>query len=158
MEVVPVGSLKFKNEGVINDQKFYVTAQDILKDQGFSVMETAYIQFGGGNYHVEWVATKIIDDYMSYRINIVLEFTGLADATITKGGQQIKVRTGTISVEFNYSVLLDYLNKWTTGISKIVKPVYDKMNSEALNSRKAELEREVQDIKAKMQNNISVAV
>lgn len=155
MEVNKIGSFEIKYEGIFDDQKFYALAQDIIKGEGFSLMETSYIQFGGNNYHIEWVASKIIDDYMSYRLNISLEFTNLNDTTIVRDGKQIKARTGGVSILLIYSIILDYLNKWSTGVSKFIKPIYDKMSAETYEKRKAELEQIALDIKSKLQSNLS---
>ncbi len=155
MEVNKIGSFEIKYEGVFDDQKFYVLAQDIIKSEGFSLMETSYIQFGGANYHIEWVASKFIDDYTSYRLNIVLEFTNLNETTVMKDGKQIKAKTGGVSVNVIYSMVMDYLNKWSTGVSKFIKPIYEKMSADTIEKRKAELEQIALDIKSKLQNSLS---
>jgi hypothetical protein len=51
--------------------------------------------------------------------------------------------------------MVDYLNKWTKGVSKLVRPIYDKMNEEVLSQRKTAFESDVESIKNSIQANFN---
>ncbi|EEZ92509.1 MAG: hypothetical protein BJBARM4_0933 [Candidatus Parvarchaeum acidiphilum ARMAN-4] len=70
-----------------------------------------------------------------------------------KEGKQVKAKTGTVQVQLVADILVDYLNKWTKGVSKLVRPVYDKMNEEVTTQRKTAFESEIESIKTAIQSN-----
>ncbi|MCL5420735.1 MAG: hypothetical protein M1284_03225, partial [Candidatus Parvarchaeota archaeon] len=126
MEIIPMGSTKVQYQGVLDDQKFYNFLRDVLVSAGYAVKETNYIQFSGANYVIKWVATKVIDDYMAYRIKVNLDYRNIQETMAVKDGNQVKTKTGTVQVELVSDIMVDYLNKWTKGVSKLVRPIYDK--------------------------------
>ncbi|MBE5728341.1 hypothetical protein IHE51_00590 [Candidatus Parvarchaeota archaeon] len=155
MEIIPVGSTSFQHEGSLDDQKFYSFAKETLKKEGYNVVETSYVQFGGNNYHIEWLAQKALDDYMAYRINVVLDFSNITETSVMKEGKPIKAKTGKVIVQLVSTIILDFLNKWTGGVSKFVKPLYDRMNSETMTQRKEAFENELDNIKNTLQSSLS---
>ncbi|MCW1293950.1 MAG: hypothetical protein OH316_01215 [Candidatus Parvarchaeota archaeon] len=155
MEIIPVGSTSFQHEGSLDDQKFYIFAKESLKKEGYNVVETSYVQFGGNNYHIEWLAQKALDDYMAYRINMIIDFANITESSAMKEGKPIKAKTGKVTVQIVSSIVLDFLNRWTSGVTKLVKPLYDRMNSETLTQRKEAFENELDSIKNALQNFLS---
>ena len=153
MEVIPVGSTTIQYDGILDDQKFYNFLKDTLKGLGYNVIEGSYIQFSN-NYVIDWSATKLIDDYMAYRLTLKIDFRGIKKGAGVKEGKQVEVKTGTVKVDVTYDILLDYLDKWAHGISKLIRPVYDKMNEEVMKQRKATFEEEVQNLKNTIQSNL----
>ena len=151
MEVIPLGTTAFQYQGLLDDQQFYNFLKDTLKGYGYDLTETSYIQFAGANYVIRWDAKKVVDDYMAYRITIDLNYRGITETTAMKDGKSVKAKTGTVEVKLTSDILLDYLNKWTTGVSKFVRPVYDKMNSEVTRKRREAFENEIQNIKSVLQ-------
>jgi hypothetical protein len=154
MEVVPVGTTNIQYEGALDDQKVYDFIKDTLQGRGYKVSEDSYVQFGGKNYSIDWTAMKLVDDYMAYRLRVKLDYRGLSEAPAMKDGKQIKIKTGTVQVRIVSDVLLDYLDKWTVGISKLIRPVYDKMNQEVISQRKATFNDEIQNIKNAIQSGL----
>jgi hypothetical protein len=155
MEIIPMGSTKVQYQGVLDDQKFYNFLRDVLVSAGYAVKETNYIQFSGANYVIKWVATKVIDDYMAYRIKVNLDYRNIQETMAVKDGNQVKTKTGTVQVELVSDIMVDYLNKWTKGVSKLVRPIYDKMNEEVVTQRKAAFESDVENIKNTIQSNFN---
>lgn len=153
MEVIPVGSTTIQYDGVLDDQKFYNFLKDTLKGLGYSVTEGSYVQFSN-NYAIEWSATKLVDDYMAYRLTLKIDFRGIKKGSSVKDGKQVEVKTGTVQLRIVWDMLLDYLDKWTHGISKLIRPVYDKMNAEVMDQRKATFEEEVQNLKTTIQTTL----
>ncbi|MCL4406478.1 MAG: hypothetical protein M1573_01345 [Candidatus Parvarchaeota archaeon] len=154
MEVLPIGTKQIQYQGVLDDQKFYNFFKDTLEGLGYSVVENSYVQFGGNNFNIKWTARKVVDDYMAYRLTIIIDYLGLTDANAVSDGKPVKVKTGTVNVKMVADVLLDYMNKWTVGVSKLVRPVYDKMNQDLITQRKNSFEAEVQDIKSTLQSHL----
>ncbi len=150
MEVIPLGTTTVQYEGVMDDQRTYTFMKDTLRGLGYKVTENSYVQFGP-NYAIEWTAKRLIDDYMAYRMVIKLDYRGLTEANAMKDGKQVKVKTGTVQIKIISDVLLDYLDKWTVGISKFIRPIYDKMHSEVINQRKTAFEEEIQSLKTTLQ-------
>ncbi len=150
-----MGSTKVQYQGVLDDQKFYNFLRDVLVSAGYAVKETNYIQFSGANYVIKWVATKVIDDYMAYRIKVNLDYRNIQETMAVKDGNQVKTKTGTVQVELVSDIMVDYLNKWTKGVSKLVRPIYDKMNEEVVTQRKAAFESDVENIKNTIQSNFN---
>ncbi|MCL4398611.1 MAG: hypothetical protein M1322_00320 [Candidatus Parvarchaeota archaeon] len=155
MEIIPMGNTAVQYEGVLDDQKFYNFLRDLLVSAGYSVKETNYIQFSGANYVIKWTALKVIDDYMAYRITVNLDYRNIQETMAVKEGKQVKAKTGTVQVQLVSDILVDYLNKWTKGISKLVRPIYDKMNEEVVNQRKTAFESDVESIKTAIQSNFN---
>ncbi|MCL4361867.1 MAG: hypothetical protein QXD02_01235 [Candidatus Parvarchaeum sp.] len=155
MEIIPMGNTTVQYEGVLDDQKFYNFLRDLLVSAGYSVKETNYIQFSGANYVIKWVAMKVIDDYMAYRITVNLDYRNIQETMAVKDGKQVKAKTGTVQVQLVSDILVDYLNKWTKGVSKLVRPIYDKMNEEVVEQRKAAFESDVESIKSAIQSNFN---
>ncbi len=154
MEIVPVGTTNIQYEGVFDDQKFYNFAKDSLQSNGYKVSENKYVQFGP-NYHIEWSANKLIDDYMAYRIKFVLDYRNMTETSAMKDGKPVKVKTGTVQVTMVSDLLLDYLDKWATGISKLVRPIYDKMNAAQIDQRKRTFDNDIQNIKNTLQSHFA---
>jgi hypothetical protein len=155
MEIIPMGSTKVQYQGVLDDQKFYNFLRDVLVSAGYAVKETNYIQFSGANYVIKWVAMKVIDDYMAYRIKVNLDYRNIQETMAVKDGNQVKTKTGTVQVELVSDIMVDYLNKWTKGVSKLVRPIYDKMNEEVVTQRKTAFESDVENIKNTIQSNFN---
>jgi hypothetical protein len=152
MEVVPLGTTTVQYEGVLDEQQIYNFLKDTLQGLGYKVTETSYAQFGVTNHAIEWIASRYIDDYMCYRLTIKLDFRGITEGMAMKDGKQVKVKNGSVKILLIADILLDYLDKWTVGISKLIRPIYDKMNSEVINQRKAAFETEVQGLKTTLQS------
>ena len=150
-----MGNTTVQYEGILDDQKFYNFLRDLLVSAGYSVKETNYIQFSGANYVIKWVAMKVIDDYMAYRITVNLDYRNIQETMAVKDGKQVKAKTGTVQVQLVSDILVDYLNKWTKGVSKLVRPIYDKMNEEVVEQRKAAFESDVESIKSAIQSNFN---
>ena len=150
-----MGSTKVQYQGVLDDQKFYNFLRDVLVSAGYAVKETNYIQFSGANYVIKWVAMKVIDDYMAYRIKVNLDYRNIQETMAVKDGNQVKTKTGTVQVELVSDIMVDYLNKWTKGVSKLVRPIYDKMNEEVVTQRKTAFESDVENIKNTIQSNFN---
>ena len=155
MEILPMGNTAVQYEGVLDDQKFYNFLRNLLVSTGYSVKETNYIQFSGANYVIKWVATKVIDDYMAYRITVNLDYRNIQETMVVKEGKQVKAKTCTVQVQLVSDILIDYLNKWTKGVSKLVRPIYDKMNEEVIAQRKTSFESDIDNIKTSIQSNFS---
>ncbi len=155
MEVIPLGTTAIQHQGLLDDQAFYNFLKETLESYGYAVTETSYIQFAGANYVIKWDAKKVIDDYMAYRIAIDLNYRGITETTAMKEGKPVKAKTGTVEVKLTGDILLDYLNKWTTGVSKLIRPVYDKMNAEVTKQRKEAFENEIQSIKSALQGHFA---
>jgi hypothetical protein len=153
MEVVPVGNTVVQYEGIIDDSGSYNFIKTTLQGLGYKVAENSYAQFGGGNYAIDWTANKLVDDYMAYRLAIKLDYRGLNEGTAMKDGKQIKVKTGAVKITITAELLLDYLDKWTTGITKLIRPIYDKMNQEVIKQRKTAFEEELQNFKTTLQSH-----
>ncbi|MCL4397085.1 hypothetical protein M1494_01940 [Candidatus Parvarchaeota archaeon] len=155
MEIIPMGTTTVQYEGVLDDQKFYNFLRGLLVSAGYSVKETSYIQFSGANYVIKWIAMKVIDDYMAYRITVNLDYRNIQETMAVKDGKQVKAKTGTVQVQLVSDILVDYLNKWTKGVSKLVRPIYDKMNEEVVTQRKTAFESDVESIKSTIQSNFN---
>lgn len=150
-----MGTTTVQYEGVLDDQKFYNFLRGLLVSAGYSVKETSYIQFSGANYVIKWIAMKVIDDYMAYRITVNLDYRNIQETMAVKDGKQVKAKTGTVQVQLVSDILVDYLNKWTKGVSKLVRPIYDKMNEEVVTQRKTAFESDVESIKSTIQSNFN---
>ncbi len=155
MEIIPMGNTTVQYEGILDDQKFYNFLKDLFISAGYSVKETNYVQFSGANYVIKWIAMKVIDDYMAYRITVNLDYRNIQEIMATKDGKQVKAKTGTVQVQLVADILVDYLNKWTKGVSKLVRPLYDKMNEEVLTQRKTAFESDIESIKSSIQSNFN---
>jgi hypothetical protein len=155
MEIMPMGTTAVQYEGVLDDQKFYNFLRGLFVSAGYSVKETNYVQFSGANYVIKWIATKVIDDYMAYRISVNLDYRNIQETMAVKDGKQVKAKTGTVQVELVSDILIDYLNKWTKGVSKFVRPIYDKMNEEVVKQRKTAFESDIESIKTSIQANFN---
>ena len=150
-----MGTTAVQYEGVLDDQKFYNFLRGLFVSAGYSVKETNYVQFSGANYVIKWIATKVIDDYMAYRISVNLDYRNIQETMAVKDGKQVKAKTGTVQVELVSDILIDYLNKWTKGVSKFVRPIYDKMNEEVVKQRKTAFENDIENIKTSIQANFN---
>ncbi len=153
METISIGVTVVQYAGVMDEQNTYNFIKDTLKGLGYNVTENSYIHFGGTNYAISWTAKKLLDDYMAYRITLKLDYRGLAESTAIQGGKQVKIRTGELKVTIVADMLLDHLDKWTSGVSKFIRPVYDKMNQDVISQRKTAFENEVGDLKNTLQSH-----
>lgn len=153
MEVIPLGVTTIQYDGPLDDQKTYNFIKDTLTGLGYHVTESSYVQFSR-NYAIDWSATKLIDDYMAYRLTLKIDYRGLNEATAMKDGKQVKIKTGTVQIKISADIMLDYLDKWTVGVSKLIRPIYDKMNQEVINQRKTTFEDEVNNIKTTIQSHL----
>ncbi len=153
MEIIPLGVTVVQYQGTMDDQQTYNFVKTTLQGLGYKVAENSYIQFAGGNYAIEWTAKRMIDDYMAYRLTIKLDYRNISEAAAVKDGKQVKIKTGDLKVQIIADLVLDYLDKWTVGISKFIRPIYDKMNQEVINQRKTAFENEIQNLKTAIQSH-----
>ncbi len=153
MEIIPLGITVVQYDGIMDDQQSYNFIKTTLQGLGYKVTENSYVQFAGSNYAIEWTAKRMVDDYMAYRLTIKLDYRGINEASAMKDGKQIKIKTGGLKVTITADLILDYLDKWTVGISKFIRPIYDKMNQEVINQRKTTFENEVQNLKTAIQSH-----
>jgi hypothetical protein len=155
METIPMGTTTVQYEGVLDDQKFYNFFRDALKGLGYKAVETSFVQFAGGNYTIDWNAKRLIDDYMAYKMAIRINYRGLTESAAVQNGKQVKVKTGTVSVTIVSDIILDYMDKWTSGLPKLIRPIYDKMNQDVLTQRKTAFENDIQNLKTTLQSHFA---
>ncbi|MCL5009608.1 MAG: hypothetical protein M1433_01330 [Candidatus Parvarchaeota archaeon] len=153
METISVSTNVVQYAGVMDSQDTYNFIKDTLTGMGYRVSETSFVQFGGNNYAITWVAKKLLDDYMAYKMTIKLDYRSLSESTAIQNGKQVKVNTGELKITIISDLLLDFLDKWTSGVSKFVRPIYDKMNQDVINQRKTAFENEIGDFKSTLKSH-----
>ena len=92
MEIIPLGTTQVQYDGVLDDKKFYNFIKDTLQSSGYKVMENAFVQFAGGNYHIEWTAKKLVDDYMAFRMILHIDYRGLTETSAMQAGKPVESR------------------------------------------------------------------
>jgi uncharacterized membrane protein len=149
MDSIPAGSKSFVYTGVIDINGFLNQVKSLLSNLGYTVAETKFEQSsdkGKNNYNTEWAAEKILDDYMKFSVSIKIQIKGVSDTTLMKDNVPTTVKTGTINLSATGSLLLDYEDKWSTGIMKILRPLFDKINEEQRNERIKKLQQDIDSL------------
>ncbi len=146
MDSIPITSKTFVYTGVININNFLNQIKTLLTNLGYTVTETKFEQTsdkGKNNYNTEMIGEKLLDDYMKYSLSIKIQITNVSDTTMMKDNTPTTVKTGTINLSVSGNLVLDYEDKWSTGIMKLMRPLFDKINEEQRKDRSTRLQQEI---------------
>ncbi|MCW1292684.1 MAG: hypothetical protein QXX36_00250 [Candidatus Rehaiarchaeum fermentans] len=157
MDQLPITSKKFSYTGIIDVNGFLQVVKKNLEAKGFSVEETKFEQSGSENknYSIEWSATKQLDDYTMYSLTVKINFSDVKDATVLKNNVPTQTKIGKVDLSIDASMMLDYQEKWSAGLLKILRPLFDRMNKELIESRKKSLANSVDEIVGALKSTYS---
>ena len=121
---------KLKQIGIFNFKDYYNFMYDWLRNEGYDVVEKAYLEKVNGDskdIEVKWEATRRISDYFKYKIELKWVLLGIKDATVEKEGKKIKMNSGSLEINFTSWLLKDPEQKWENKPwAKFLRGIYDK--------------------------------
>lgn len=126
-EDVIFSGVKVVWKGIFDLETIYKKINEWLKIKKFeSIKETNYavrIKPNGKNVEINWTATRDLDKYFRYVIEISFFVIGANEVEVEHEGEKIKMDKGEIEVKFSAKVVRDYKNEWSG--KSLAKKVYE---------------------------------
>jgi hypothetical protein len=125
----------------------YKHAHDWLEWRKFDVVEKKYVEKSkpsGREMQVEWSATRDIDEYSRFEIDVEWEMYGINDVKMKHEGKEAKLQTGNVVIRISAILVMDYDAKWETSrFHKFLQAFFEKyLYTGTIESLKGELWRE----------------
>ena len=121
---------KVKYNGLFDFKETYQFIYRYLMEEGYDVEEQKYIEEVGSDakkVEINWVATKKISDYFKNEIKLAWRIIGMKSVEVDKGGQKIKMNTGTIEIKVTGNLIKDWEGTWENNSTmKFLRGIYDK--------------------------------
>ena len=105
---VPIGTIRF--HGVVDLQGLWQTMRNWLTQHQYIFFEKAFKVKAypeGLKKELEWTASKEIDEYYKYTINIFMVAFNIMDVEVVHGGEKKKLTSCRLLIEINGVVELD---------------------------------------------------
>jgi len=108
-------SEKITLEAIFDLKELYKHAHDWLEWRKYDIEEKKYkekVKPNGKELEIEWIATRDIDEYTQFQIQVKWQIFGLVDVEVQKEGGKIKMNKGEVNIEITASLVLDWQDKW----------------------------------------------
>lgn len=128
-DVILKEKIKYSGYGKFSDAYSY--AHDLLKGDGFGVIEEQYTEKVKGNskdVEVSWKASKQITDYFKMELDIKWRVLGLESVEVEVDGKKKKMdKFMDLGIEIKGTLVMDYKNEWNkSATTKFFKDIYNK--------------------------------
>ena len=141
-QVDKILKLKITRNGPISFEEFYLFLKGWVKKQNYSLKEKNYSDTFDKNKkttNIGWEASKDIDDYNKFIINIKLS---LKDYTTHKKDDKT-IMKGALTLDIDSQIKTDYEDKWTKGpFNVFLRSIYDKFITR---TERQKLEKEIEE-------------
>lgn len=121
---------KLKQKGYWNYVDLYNFCFDWLKDEGYKVKETEYVEKVSGfgkEILLKWEAHKKVTDYFKQVIYVDWHILGMKDAEVEQDGKKISTNKGEIAITVRAELERDYEERWEDKkFWKFLRGVYEK--------------------------------
>jgi hypothetical protein len=133
MESIKVSqTTKARYVGPFEGSRWYRTLWDDIELMGYRVRETAYKEKNtqdGKEVYIWWECMKPAapgESYSQFFITVAVVLLAFKSIKVQKDGKEIKMDYGDMEMNFAASLNLDYKDKWTKGISRYLRWIYDR--------------------------------
>ena len=118
-------------EGIFDLKELYKHVHDWLEWRGYDLEEKEFshkVKAGGIDYAIQWIATREIDEYSQFEIQIKYEAFALNKVEVQKNGAKITMDKGEVDIYVSASVVLDWQGRWEEKAIylKFLKAFYEK--------------------------------
>jgi len=121
---------KVKHVGLFDFKETYQFLYRWFIDEGYDVEEQKYIEEVTGDskkIEIIWVNTKKISDYFKNEVKLGWRVIGMKTIEVDRGGQKVKINTGSIEIKFTGNLIKDWEGTWENNpMMKFLRGVYDK--------------------------------
>ncbi len=123
---------KLKKATIFDMKELYQRLFRWFETMGYSFYEREYREIAeqGGSKHLEirWIATKEIDNYMRFGIEMEFLILGLSKVEIERGGVKIGTNKGTFETRITCYLEKDYNGKWSSSpMMKTFRSIYERL-------------------------------
>jgi len=106
---------KITYDGVFDLRELYKHLYEWLTWRKFDVAEKKYkekVKATGKDISIKWEATKDLDEYSSFTIEMNANLIGLNDVEVQKESAKVKMQKGEISIDVSASLITDKMEIW----------------------------------------------
>ncbi len=129
-EIPLLESEKVEFKGIFDFKELYIHANDWLTWRKYAVAERAYkekITPTGKDIEIEWKATKEIDEYSQFKIEVKWRLTDLTEVEVQQDEAKVKKDKAKITISVSAALVLDWRDRWEeTPVIKFLKTFYEK--------------------------------
>lgn len=122
-------AIKVKQKSVFNLDELYLILYKWFELYGYDFQEQEYRDIekaGTKDVEIRWYAEKKIDDYIKFIMKVSMMTVGMKEVEVEEEGIKRTTKSGTVEFRFDAFLLKDYEDRWTGGIMKFLREVYDK--------------------------------
>jgi hypothetical protein len=121
---------KIKTKGYWNYADVYNFCFNWLKDEGYSVSESEYVEkisSFGKEIMLNWEASKKVTDYFQQKIIVSWHILGMKDAEVEQDGKKVSTNKGEIAITIKANLIRDYEERWEDKpFNKFMRGIYEK--------------------------------
>ncbi len=129
-EIPLLDNERIKFKGIFDFEELYIHTHDWLEWRKYDIAERKYkekITPTGKDVEIEWRATKDIDEYSQFKIEIMWRLINLTEVEVQQNGAKVTKNKATIKIAVSAALVLDWKDKWEeTPIIKFLKTFYEK--------------------------------
>ncbi len=122
--------IKIKQDSIFDFDELYKRLFSWFEVSDYDFHEKAYEKHDMGNgvdnLKIYWIATKEIDKYVKFVIEMNFFLIGLQKAEIEKEGVKIKTNKGTMEIRLSAYLIKDYDDKLKKRVGDYGRKVYEK--------------------------------
>lgn len=105
---IDIGKKVLQFSGEFSLKKFYNHLWQVLRSNGYTVLEKSYTVEGRGavkNLMIKWSCERLVNDFVLFKLNV--------DFQVFNYFKNDQTESGIIKTTISYSIQLDYKNKWS---------------------------------------------
>lgn len=144
--------LKIKQKAVFDMGELYQVMFRWFSQHNYDFQEKQYMEKknpdGGKNLEIKWIATRKINDYVKYQIDIIFKMVNLVEVEVEVDGRKTNKHKANSEIEFNATLMKNYENKWDkNAFLRFIREVYDMyIIRSRMEDYKAELYSEIYEL------------
>jgi len=122
--------LKIKQKSVFDMGELYSVMFNWFGQHNYDFQEKQYLEKknanGSRDLEIIWIATKKINDYFKFQIEVKFRPVMLTDVEVEIDGKKVGMNKGNNEIIFNAALLKDYEGKWDNNpLKRFMREVYD---------------------------------
>jgi len=116
-KITLLDSEKITYENVFDLKELYKHLYEWLTWRKYDVSEKKYklkVKPTGNDMEIKWEATKFIDEYSMFLIEMKALLVGVTDVEVQKDGAKIKMQKGEITIDVSAHLITDRQDVWAS--------------------------------------------
>ena len=124
MDAVSLPVIQIKHKGYVDLNQFFKSIRGWLNAEHFRQFESKH-KFSPSSREVEFEANRKINDYVRYKIKVLIRVWDVKDVEIIKNGKKVAMNDCRVAIDFNGEVEFDWMKNKKFDDSPISKAIHD---------------------------------